>query len=105
MVATAVRQRPVPRPAGRRPLWRRVLRTLLRAVVVVLVLGGLLLAGGWVLTPSVGDAADRVAAHLTVHGARALQGPVPARIAAALTATEDSRFWSTPGVDPLGLVR
>jgi membrane peptidoglycan carboxypeptidase len=105
VVATAVRQRPVPRPAGRRPLWRRVLRTLLRAVVVVLVLGGLLLAGGWVLTPSVGDAADRVAAHLTVHGARALQGPVPARIAAALTATEDSRFWSTPGVDPLGLVR
>jgi penicillin-binding protein 1A len=58
-----------------------------------------------VLTPSVGDASDRVAAHLAAHDAPALQGPVPAKVAAALVATEDSRFADTPGVDPLGLVR
>jgi penicillin-binding protein 1A len=30
---------------------------------------------------------------------------VPPRLAAALIATEDSRFLSTPGVDPLGMIR
>jgi penicillin-binding protein 1A len=58
-----------------------------------------------VVTPSVSDADSRVAAHLAAHDAPALTGPVPAKIAAALIATEDSRFESTPGVDPLGLVR
>lgn len=31
--------------------------------------------------------------------------PVPARFAAALIATEDSRFYHTPGIDPISVVR
>jgi penicillin-binding protein 1A len=77
----------------------------LGAVVMLGLVGALLLAAAWVLTPSVGDASDRVAAHLAAHSAPALQGPVPAKVAAALIATEDSRFQDTPGVDPLGLLR
>jgi penicillin-binding protein 1A len=82
-----------------------VLRRLVKAVVAVLVLGALLLAAGWVLTPSVDDASDRVAAQLAAHTAPALHGDVPAKLAAALIATEDSRFLSTPGIDPLGMIR
>jgi penicillin-binding protein 1A len=74
-------------------------------LVAVVVLGALLLAAGWVLTPSVSDASDRVAAQLAAHDAPALRGDVPPRLAAALIATEDSRFLSTPGVDPLGMIR
>jgi penicillin-binding protein 1A len=58
-----------------------------------------------VLTPSVDDAASRVAGHLAAHDAPALRGDVPAKLAAALLATEDSRFLHTPGVDPLGMIR
>jgi penicillin-binding protein 1A len=53
----------------------------------------------------VADASDRVAAQLAAHAAPALRGNVPAKLAAALIATEDSRFLSTPGIDPLGMVR
>jgi penicillin-binding protein 1A len=74
-------------------------------LVVLVVLGALLLAAGWGLTPSVSDADALVAAHLAAHSAPALQGQVPAKIEAALTATEDSRFEHTPGIDPLGLIR
>jgi membrane peptidoglycan carboxypeptidase len=101
VTATGVRGRPVVRPVRR----RRGLRRLAGVVAALVVVGALLLAAGWVLTPSVSDADDRVAAHLAAHSATALTGAVPAKVAAALIATEDSRFASTPGVDPLGLVR
>jgi membrane peptidoglycan carboxypeptidase len=104
--ATArVGERPAPRPAGLGRRRSRLLRRLLGAVVALLVGAALLLAAGWVATPSVDDAADGVSAHLAAHHAPTLQGPVPAKVAAALIATEDSRFEDTPGVDPLGLVR
>jgi penicillin-binding protein 1A len=104
VTATGVRERPAARPVRAR---RRhgLLRRLLVALVGLGVVAALLLAAGWVLTPSVDDASDRVAAHLAGHHARALQGAVPAKIAAALIATEDSRFENTPGLDPLGLIR
>jgi penicillin-binding protein 1A len=104
VTATWVRERPAARPArGRRR--HGLLRRLLVVLVGLLVVAALLLAAGWVLTPSVDDAADRVAAHLAEHHAPALRGAVPAKVAAALTATEDSRFENTPGLDPLGLIR
>jgi membrane peptidoglycan carboxypeptidase len=105
VVASVARadERPPPRLPRRRR--RRVLRRLISAVVAVVVLGALLLAAGWVLTPSVGDAADRVAAQLAAHDAPALSGQVPARLATSLIATEDSRFLGNPGVDPLGMIR
>jgi penicillin-binding protein 1A len=78
---------------------------LLGVVVALVALLALLLGVGWVLTPSVADAPQRVAAFLAAHDAPALQGAVPARLAEALIATEDSRFRSNPGVDPISLLR
>jgi membrane peptidoglycan carboxypeptidase len=81
-------------------LWR-----LVRFVLALVLLGAVLLGAGWALTPSVDDAALRVAAHLAAHSAPALSGTVPARVAAALIATENSRFYGTPGVDPISVLR
>jgi penicillin-binding protein 1A len=78
---------------------------LVRALVAVVVLGAALFGIGWVLTPSVADAPSRVAAELAAHSAPALQGPVPARMAEALIATENSRFYGTPGIDPVSVLR
>ncbi|MGZ4540746.1 MAG: biosynthetic peptidoglycan transglycosylase [Blastococcus sp.] len=89
----------------RRPWGRRIVGALVRAVLVVLVLGVLLVGAGWALTPPVDDASTRVAGELSAHSAPALKGPVPARVADALIATENSRFYSTPGVDPVSVVR
>lgn len=104
--ATRVRAHPAGPPQGRvrgrgRGIVRRLLRVLLALVVLALVALGI----GWVITPSVGDAATRVAADLRSHSAPALKGPVPAKMADALIATENSRFYSTPGVDPISVLR
>jgi membrane peptidoglycan carboxypeptidase len=80
-------------------------RRMLKAVLALTLLGLLLLGAGWVLTPSVDDAAARVAAHLAAHSAPALQGPIPIKMADALIATENSRFYSVPGVDPISVLR
>ncbi len=60
----------------------------------------------WVLTPSVGDLQQRVAGRLAAHGGTDPQElPDPYRVEQALIATEDSRFYSHHGVDPIGAVR
>jgi membrane peptidoglycan carboxypeptidase len=105
VTASGVRERPAAGPARGRTSRHPVLRALVRVALALVLLAALFLAAGWVLTPSVGDAADRVAARLASHQAQALTGPVPDRIATALTATEDSRFQHTPGIDPLGMIR
>ena len=89
----------------RRPRQRRWGRRLLRVLLALVVLLALLVGAGWVLTPSVDDAPQQVAAFLTRHDAPALSGAVPGRLAEALIATEDSRFRSNPGVDPVSLLR
>jgi len=69
-------------------------------LLCVLAFGGLLL-----VTPSVGNARALVAAQNRAHHA-AYPGPrVPARFAAALEATEDHRFNSEPGFDPIAVGR
>jgi len=60
---------------------------------------GLLLA----LTPGVGDAPARVATQ--TRGGGLLVGSPPLRVQQALVATEDSRFYSHSGVDPIGSLR
>jgi membrane peptidoglycan carboxypeptidase len=85
---------------GRRALWR-----LVRVVLALALLGAVVLGAGWALTPSVDDAERRVAAALAAHSAPALSGPVPAKVAEALIATENSRFYSSPGVDPVAVLR
>lgn len=80
-------------------------RGLLRAVVVLALL--VVLAGGaaWTLTPSVADAPQRVAATVAARGETSDAGVVPARVAAALVATEDAHFYTDHGVDPRAVAR
>jgi membrane peptidoglycan carboxypeptidase len=93
-------------PAGhRRSRPRRALRHLGRGLAAVVLTFTVLLGIGWVLTPSVDDAQQRVSEELATNGATALQGNVPTKLAEALIATEDSRFESHLGVDPIGAVR
>jgi penicillin-binding protein 1A len=66
-----------------------------------------LLAGGALLvsTPSVSDAEQRAATLDSEHNVALLTTPVPTRFASALIATENSRFYSTPGIDPISIAR
>ncbi|MEU2348057.1 biosynthetic peptidoglycan transglycosylase [Modestobacter sp. NPDC049651] len=77
----------------------------MRLALVLAVLAGAVLGVAWAATPGVADAQQRVAARLTAHGATALDGAVPAKVADALIATEDSRFRTNGGVDWRGVLR
>jgi penicillin-binding protein 1A len=81
-------------------LWR-----LVRLVAGLLVAGALLIGAGWAVTPSVDTAPSLVTAMLRAHSAPALAGALPSRVAQALVATENSRFYSDPGVDPIAVLR
>jgi penicillin-binding protein 1A len=83
--------------------WRRWAGWGLVAVVFapILAVGAL-----WPLTPSVDGAAQLVRAHLAFHHDPELVTlPSSDRVAQALIATEDSRFFSTPGIDPVSVLR
>ncbi|MGY2004707.1 transglycosylase domain-containing protein [Blastococcus sp. SYSU DS1024] len=104
------RQQPPPSDAARsRPVrsrGARILRAGVRLVAGVLVLLCAAFAVGWAVTPDVADAEQRVAERLAEHGGTpTTTGEVPPRIAAALLATEDSRFGSHPGIDWRGALR
>lgn len=98
---------PEARPAGpvRPSRWRRYLKRAaigLATVVVVLVLAAGVL---WIITPSASEATALVRAQAQEHGI-AYPGPsAPANFARPLVATEDHRFYSEPGVDPLAVAR
>jgi membrane peptidoglycan carboxypeptidase len=76
-------------------------------VLVVLVVAPILtVATLWGLTPSVANAKQLVSAHLSAHHSPELVVlPQPDRVAQALIATEDGRFYQTPGIDPLSTAR
>ena len=84
-------------------------RWLRRAGWAVAVLVGVPILGVaalWPLTPSVAGAAQLVRTHLS--GLRSSELVVlsqPDRVGQALIATEDSRFWQTPGIDPVSTLR
>jgi penicillin-binding protein 1A len=90
-----------PRTRRRRGRLRRLAGILGGLVLVLLLLFGVL----WVATPGVDDAPARTAALLREHDAPSLHGDVPARVAAALIATEDTRFYSHSGLDARGALR
>lgn len=73
----------------------------LSAAVLCALCGGVLLA----VTPGVGDAEQRVHALDAERGISDVAAPTPPKVAAALVATEDSRFWHNPGIDPAGIAR
>ncbi len=69
-------------------------------VVAAIGLGVLVLA-----SPSVGNAPTLVASILAAHHAPSDDGHIPSRLGQALLATEDSRFYHDPALDPLGVGR
>jgi len=75
----------------------------LASLVVAPILGVAVL---WPLTPSVESAGYLVRAHLrTQHSPKLMALPRPDRVAQALVATEDSRFYQMPGIDPISVLR
>jgi penicillin-binding protein 1A len=58
------------------------------------------------MTPGVHDAGSLIRARLGAHGAPVLTSLASSdKVARALVATEDSRFYVTPGVDPISAAR
>ena len=57
------------------------------------------------VTPSVSGAGTLVRSQDAQHHVGNPSGPVPARFSGALVATEDHRFYSIPGIDPIALGR
>jgi hypothetical protein len=84
---------------------RRWPKRLLKTVIVVIVLLGVVFGGLWVFTPSVANAPAVVQQQAVSHGISYPGVQPPARFTQALVATEDHRFYSTPGVDPLAVAR
>jgi Transglycosylase len=89
----------------RRRRGRRVLRRLAIAIVVLVLFAAVAFGGLMAATPSAGDASQLAAEQASAHDVAYPGPPVPARFAAALTATEDWRFYSEPGIDLYAVVR
>jgi membrane peptidoglycan carboxypeptidase len=89
----------------RRRRARRVLRRLAIAVVVLVLLCIVAFGGLMAATPSAGNARQLAAEQADAHHVVYPGPPVPARFAAALTATEDWRFYSEPGIDLYAVAR
>jgi membrane peptidoglycan carboxypeptidase len=83
---------------------RKLVRTV-KVVAVLLVLAAISFGGLYVLTPSVADAPALVQEQAVQRGISYPGVQPPARFTEALVATEDHRFYSTPGVDPLAVAR
>jgi penicillin-binding protein 1A len=83
---------------------RRLVRTA-KVVSVLIVLAAIAFGGLYVLTPSVADAPALVQEQAAQHNISYPGVQPPTRFTEALIATEDHRFYSTPGVDPLAVAR
>jgi membrane peptidoglycan carboxypeptidase len=90
-------------PQRRRRFGRALTITKAVFIVVVVLAAGIGLL--FVLTPSAGQATALARAQAQEHHVAYPGPPVPPRFAQALVATEDHRFYTDPGVDPLALVR
>ena len=83
----------------------RRIRRILGAVMALAVLGAIAFAGLLLSLPGVGDAPALARGLARAHDA-AYPGPaLPPRVAASLVATEDHRFYSEPGIDPVAAGR
>ncbi len=89
----------------RRSRWARWFIRLLAVAIALMVLAAAGLAAVILTSPSVAGAPARVQAILAAHHAPSDNGVIPTRLAAALLATEDSRFYGDPALDPRGVVR
>jgi len=90
-----------PRPSrGRRYLKRAAISLATLVVVLALAAGAL-----WIATPSGSEATQLAEAQAGQHGIPYPGPDVPENFARPLIATEDHRFYSEPGVDPLAVAR
>jgi penicillin-binding protein 1A len=89
----------------RRSSWVRWALRLLAVVIAVTLLAAAGLLAVILSSPSVTNAPARVQAILAAHHAPSDHGVIPTRLAAALLATEDSRFYGDPALDPRGVAR
>ncbi len=97
--------RPLPH---KRPPRSRARRYLKRAAITLAALLAILAAAAATLllaTPSASDATKLAAEQARQHGIAYPGPPVPANFARPLVATEDHRFYSEPGIDPLAVGR
>src|ERR1700761_3564446 len=78
---------------------------IVKAVVAVVIVIALAFALVFALTPSAGQATSLVQQQAAERNTSYPGAPVPEYFAQALVATEDHRFYSDPGVDPLALAR
>jgi membrane peptidoglycan carboxypeptidase len=86
--------------------WHRWLRRAGWGLAALVVVPILVVAALWPLTPSVAGAGRLVRAQLALHHSAELVAlPSPDRVGQALIATEDSRFSSNPGIDPVSVLR
>ncbi len=92
---------PPSRARRRLRLALRISKILLIFLVVLAAVGGILFA----VTPSAGQATQLVRQQAAEHHIPYPGPPVPEYFAQALVATEDHRFYTNPGVDPLALGR
>ena len=95
-------------PGAVMPRRHRVRKVVLRTLGVLVAVAVLAVAGFGLLlliTPSAGQAEQLAQAQDRAHNVAYPGPPVPARFAAALVATEDHRFYSDPGVDPIAVFR
>src|SRR5215472_16301545 len=92
--------RGTPRP--RLPRW---LRRFLIVVMTFALFATVTFATLLLVTPSVSNAPALARSFDLAHHAAYPGPPVPARFAAALVSTEDHRFYSEPGIDPLAIAR
>jgi membrane peptidoglycan carboxypeptidase len=90
---------------GRRRGLRLAVRRVLLACVTLVLACALGFAILLIVTPSVGNARQLAQKFDQTHGAPYPGAVAPARFAAALEATEDHRFASEPGVDPVAVGR
>jgi membrane peptidoglycan carboxypeptidase len=92
---------PAPLPRRRRRWLRSVLKLVLGIVLFVVFGAAVIMA----ITPSVGSAWSIARKQAISHNAPFPGPPVSKRFSAALIATEDHRFGSEPGVDPIAIGR
>lgn len=89
------------RSGGRRRGPHRLARGLVATVLVVVLLLFAALGGLLATTPGVADAPGLARAVVAANGGILTPLPPPARVAAALVATEDHAFYDPPGIDIL----
>src|SRR5215472_19037271 len=98
-------QQPDQQPRLPRSRQRRYLKRAAITVTSLVVLFALAAGVLYVVTPSAGEATTLAQQQARQHGI-AYPGPlVPANFARPLVATEDHRFYSEPGMDPLAVGR